>query len=565
MRRYLELLNRRRRWAPLVAMLLTAPALLGGVELDDLFHEALAADDGDLVLDAFRFVDSARAHLAPADLPWWTEPGMRLALFRPLAGVTHWVDWTLWPSAPWAMHLVSVLIYGALVALIALLYRRFDGDGRRAALATWIFALSQAHGMNVGWVSARNSLLGALFVVAALLAHRVERERGRVIPLVAPLLLALGLASNEGAVAAVAYLAAYVVVLDRSRAGWLSLTPYVALVLAWRLGASHAGFGIAHSGMYLDPPSAPLEYVGRTLVHGTLLLAARYGIAGVDGLGPVPGGYVLALIGALPFVLAMVALAWPRLREDPTLRAWALGSVLTLGTAGALVPTDRNLLMLGIGACFVLADLIDTGLRATSRGRRSAALVLVGLHLGLSVLLLPLRTLSSGFVQRLVDPIADAMPREPSVAERSVIMLQFPSDLVAMYTRAMHTRGVREGNGQPAPARITYLYAGPGVLTVDRVADDVLRLESTRPWLEAPLDRMYRHDVAFTPGDRIAGDCFDAIVEEVEVGLPRVVRFELHARGARCQPVFMIWRDGAPRPFELPPVGRRVELPSAAP
>jgi hypothetical protein len=71
-----------------------------------------------------------------------------------------------------------------------------------------------------------------------LLVHDRWRRLGhRDGALLAPATLALGLLSNEGAIATVAYLFAYAAFLDsrtlRSRA--ISLAPHLLVVIAWRL------------------------------------------------------------------------------------------------------------------------------------------------------------------------------------------------------------------------------------------------------------------------------------------------------------------------------------------
>lgn len=415
--------------------------------------------------------------------------------------------------------------------------------------------------MNVGWVAARNSVIGLVLGAVALWAHRTARSGAgrRSLAWVGLPAFGLALLANEGAVVVLAYLAAFALIEDRRPRRFLALAPFVALVVVWRVWSSAGGFGAAASGMYLEPHDAPLEYLGRTFVHGTLLLAARFGIAVVDGLGAVPGAYSATLVVAVPFVAGVAWLVGRRARADRTVRAWALGTLGSIASAGALVPTDRGLLAVGLGASFLIADLVVHGLgRGARRVDRGVAVACVGLHLVLSPALLPLRTLTPAWVQSLAAPLERAIPEGADVTGRSIVMLQVPSDLVALYTRAM-----RDLRGAPGPARITYLYAGPGSLDVERPTEDVLVLRSSEPWLAAPLDRMFRRDVHFEVGERVVGACFDAVVDEVDGGLPRAVRFELHRRGDACALSFMAWSGSAPVPFELPAVGGRAHLPPA--
>ena len=47
----------------------------------------------------------------------------KVCFFRPLSTLTHWVDYLLWPDAPILMHLQSLMWFGILVLLTALLPR----------------------------------------------------------------------------------------------------------------------------------------------------------------------------------------------------------------------------------------------------------------------------------------------------------------------------------------------------------------------------------------------------------------------------------------------------------
>ena len=103
---------------------------------------------GDVTNDAFAFVGArvSTPHLAEDDLPWWTATDLRLHLYRPLAALSHRLDWALWPSVPALMHLHSLVWYGLLVLLVRAMHRGAsdtDAGARRATLATLVFALSR--------------------------------------------------------------------------------------------------------------------------------------------------------------------------------------------------------------------------------------------------------------------------------------------------------------------------------------------------------------------------------------------------------------------------------------
>jgi hypothetical protein len=557
--RLLGLWVRVQPWVPLVAVLACLPALTNGVELDDVFHAARAGEP-DFLRSAFTFFgDGAPTPCVPStDLPWWTEPGLRLDLLRPVAALTHALDYRLWPHAPWLMHLHSLLWYGLLVLLLQRTLRATGVDAPRAALAALVFGLSQAHGMNVGWLAARNSLIGATFVTATLLLHHRWRAHGSLLDAtLAPLLLLLALLANEGAVASMGYLVAYAWVLDDGRRRWQALLPYVAVVIAWRVLYEAYGAGAAHSGIYLEPTAAPLAYAARTVLNAFPLLAARLGLAVLDPLGSIPGIELAAFVAAVPFVAGLGWLARERVLADRPTRAWALGMVLACFTAGTTVPTDRSLLLLSLGGCLVVADLILWLLRQhASRRERVVGWGLVVVHLVISPLLLPLRVCSTAWVHGMVERVATAMPTGPDAAGRTLVLLNAPSDLLMLYSRA-----IVQARGDRFPERASWLYAAPAALTVTRTAPTVIELAAERPWLATPLDRMFRADLRFAVGQRFPSACITAeIVAVDEAALPTAVRFELHDDRPGCDLTFMAWIDGAPRPYTLPEPGTSQRL-----
>lgn len=545
-------------WVPLLAMLACLPALAGGIELDDVFHAAHAREPG-FLRTAFAFFGGA--YVPAADLPWWTDPDLRLELLRPVAALTHWLDHALWPGSPWLMHLHSVLWYGLLVALLQRAYRELGLDPSRAALGALVFGLSQAHAMNVGWLAARNSLIAGVLVVATLrLHHRARAHGSRGSAVIAPVVFGSALLANEGAVAGLGYLAAYAFVLDDGRRRLLALAPYVGVAIAWRLAYEALGAGAAHSGIYLDPGAAPLAYAVRTVLHAVPMLAACLGLAVLDPLGSIPGATLAAFVAAVPFVALLGWLVRERLRRDRAARALVLGMGLACFTAGTTVPTDRGLLLLGLGGSACVAELI-VGLcgAGQSRPRRAVGWMLVVMHLVISPLLLPLRVRTTAWVHGKVEQAVAGMPSGPEGAGDTVVLLDAPSDLLMLYSRA-----IVERRGDVPPRAMTWLYAGSGAVTVTRTGPAAFELAVERPWLAAPLDRMLRADARFTPGQRFDTPCLTAEIAAVDQdALPTAVRFTVHDERPGCHVVLLAWQDGAPRPFTLPEPGASQVLPPA--
>ena len=105
------------RVAPLVGVLLCAPSLVGGLGTDDHLHRVgrlsaeplLARSPWDLFTLAPAEGMGIAQYVDAGILPWWMPEGANLRVWRPLASLTHWLDYTLWPGAPWLMHLQNLL------------------------------------------------------------------------------------------------------------------------------------------------------------------------------------------------------------------------------------------------------------------------------------------------------------------------------------------------------------------------------------------------------------------------------------------------------------------------
>ena len=106
-------------------------------------------------------------------------PDFRMSFWRPLSSLTHVLDHVLWPRSFVLAHAQSMLWFAALLAVVAVLYRRFHVPWI-AHLALLLYALDDARGWVLGWVANRNALVAATLAFAALAVHdRVRRDGWR--------------------------------------------------------------------------------------------------------------------------------------------------------------------------------------------------------------------------------------------------------------------------------------------------------------------------------------------------------------------------------------------------
>jgi len=116
-----------------LAVLLTLSSLGVGWIADDYHHRLVMKNPESRFafvrsqLDMFRFMEGdperIREMMDTGILPWWTYPGIKGAFWRPLASLTHVVDYVLWPEHPLLMHAQSILWFGLLAAVVAVLLR----------------------------------------------------------------------------------------------------------------------------------------------------------------------------------------------------------------------------------------------------------------------------------------------------------------------------------------------------------------------------------------------------------------------------------------------------------
>jgi hypothetical protein len=254
-----------------LALLLLCFGLDGGLSADDYVHSLIARGSDALPgfarhpLDLYRFADTATSPelMREGVLSWWEDPRAKIGFFRPLSALTHVFDYRLFPSRAWLMHLHSVLWSALLLSGVLALYRALLAPRFVCALAVFIYALDDARGWLVSWVAGRNAVIATALSVWALCFHVRWRARAdRWAAWIAPGIFVLALLAGEGSVAILGYLFAYALCLDRGsvRERALSLAPYALLLVPWRLLWKGYGYGVAFSGLYVDPLATPLEF-----------------------------------------------------------------------------------------------------------------------------------------------------------------------------------------------------------------------------------------------------------------------------------------------------------------
>ena len=448
-------------------------------------------------LDVFNFFDGRPERmfrlLDLGLLPWWTFPGARVAFWRPVSALTHWLDYTMWLHLPSLMHVQSLLWFGGLVVTAGLMYRRLLPRGA-AGVAALFYALDGAHAGSVTWVAGRNTILGALFGTLTLLLHdRWRRSGWRTGSRIAPGCFALALLSAEVAVATGAYLVAHAAFLDSG--GWRgrlrALLPHGMVAALWQLFYAARGYGVFGAGTgYLDPVREPLQFARALAKNGPIFLLAQWtGPSSESSLRLDRAAASARWLGALVIIAVLAVLLAPLVRRDPVARFWTVGLVLAVVPICAGTPHDRYLFFVGLGAMGLLAQFLcglldgEPWLPGHALWKWPAVLLgcaLMAVHLVSSPLHL-VRTAADASGGG-VEEASDSIPTDPAIQGQLVVIVSVPSAVTVAYSFF-----IRTVKGQPIPAHTRVLAAGGEPVRLYRADARTLRVR----W-EGPLERLFR-------------------------------------------------------------------------
>ena len=583
-------------WLGALAFVATSPAIRIGFLLDDYLHMASLVSLPQLPMvrrtpfDLFHFI---RDHWSfnSGFLPWWISPELRVSFLRPLTGLTHAFDFALWRDQPQWIHVHSLLWMAAMVVLAAQLFRRLAAPPAApwvAGLAGLAFTLDDAHTIPASWIADRYALVAGLFAIAAILVYdRWRRESWKPGSWLAPLFLGLGLLGGESALAGLAYLASHAIFVDLAslRKRWLALAPSIAVAAAWAVAYRLLGFGSSHSAIYIDPGHNLLGYLRALTERAPLLLMGQLGFPPSDLASTASRPVVLGLLVYAGVGLSLfAALAWPLLRRDRMARFWALGMVLSLLPVCATFPSDRLLLMPGLGAMALLAlfvsDAFGEGGRVQPPAWRWMARPLACSFLAIHLVLAPLVGVETMATLRalhsLSKRISATFPDDAPIAGQHAIVIHPPTFYFTGLAEVMHAL-----EGRAIPVKSSTLATSIYALSIDRPDAQTLvirpeggflprpgsgptgrpipallpsRVLQSLDWLIRDVDEPFPAQPFLHDGIRIE------ILERTEDARPATVAFRFPSNLEDPRWRWIRWtRDGFIA-FQPPPIGQTIRL-----
>jgi hypothetical protein len=590
-----------RRWpwfAAALGFLLSVTAWPSGFQLDDFFQAMILRGDvelgnGNRLLDLFTFSKGEparnRADMASGLAPWWTSPGYRMNFLRPLAAVTHWMDYTFWPRQKWLMHAQCSLWLAGSIAAVGFLFRRLfahaaDDDlenhgadrerkaitwsaAASAGLATLFFALRDEHAVTIAWIANRNLLTATFFGVLAWTLHCLWRERGsRLAAVAAPLCFGLALLSGEAAAAIGGCLFAYALLLDHGTCSrrFASLLPCGLVGVAWFLLYQFRHCGARESGMYLDPVQDFAAYAAGFLKRAPVYLGSSFGFSSVNGLTFSRPAMQQAIVASATCGVAVVAaILFPVVRHDRLLQFFAMCMLLAIAPLCAGLATDRLLMVFNIPASGLTARFIQLVLNrarqlpARDRWRipaRCLAKTWLAVHTLFAAVMLPVNILGFGafgatYLKAARSPVFD----HPNLAHQDLVFISAPDGTYPLFLTF-----ARADEGLPRPASVRMIASSLSRFDVSRPDPCTLVVTIPDGMLPDVFSRMYR-DLAhnpFAPGTQIDLPRFSVtVLESAPDGQPTRIACRFPVRLEDTSLCLVEWRDGQFVPFTPPQVG----------
>lgn len=611
------------RYVPVVlviaAVLVSLPAIRKGRLNDDYMQQAILAGPSPFVerLDAKGLAPPVSGALGPiltdlyiavapgrnleplqayGALPWWTYEGYRVAFWRPVAALTYWLDYRLWPDSLVSMHLHSLLWFALLVGLVAVLYRRFIDAAPVAGLAALLFVLDDAAYFPTMWLANRNLLICLSFGVLTILLHDRWRRGGWwPAAVLVPLCLLASVLSAEAGVATVAYLVAYELTLvsGRWRHRLLALMPAAAVIVVWRLLYNALGYGASGGGFYFDPVREPIGYSLAFLRRIPFMLAGQWTTVPPELHSFLPPASRTLLWLALSVATVLILLIlWRFVRFHRRARFWLLGMVLAAIPFCATLPMSRSLVFVAIGGFGLIAEFLagwladawdDQGgvtrlqpIYARPRwlwgSARNLFVLFAVVHIPLAAAGRIMAPCVADRMERRVARTMDLGPME-GLDGRDLVIVNAPNPASFLYEpffRAAHSQTLPRALRVLAPGfdAVEVVRTAANALTVRSVADSLFDCQREGERIDFVFFYRFLSDVRgpghpLREGDRVRLDRMIAEVLAVDAaGLPRQVAFEFDVPldDVSLRWLWWNWDEHRYEAFTPPDVGQAVTL-----
>lgn len=519
-------------------LLLAVPMFYAPFFTDDFFHLLMLShtppiphpDDGSL-WGLFSFIDNspdARHYLMQQGvLPWWVGEDFYFKFWRPLAEITHRVDYTLAQGSAAFAHIHSVLWFIALCLVVYKIYGRLLKNSHIAFLALVIFMLDGNHAPTIEWVANRNALISACFAALSFYCHILYRERQAPgFYLFAVLWLVFALLSGESAIAIGGFLLAYAIFIDNKGfvKGFVALLPYAIVVVIWYVEYKSLGYGANGSAIhYVDAASMPAEFLQVVLQRVPVYIFSAFGILPAETYPALElilsQQYQLLIWFFMVAAIVLLALLLqPLIKKEPIMRFALSAAIIATIPFCSIINQDRLTLIPSIGfdlvIAFIIYQLVIKQKVLWQHIYANKLVVVTGvmlcvLHLIISPLLL---FVSSSYINLQAKKTQSIILQldDQAIENKDVIILK------GAITQAALLKPVRLLNQHSVPQSVRLLSNINGDLRITRISDNGLSISRDIGFVEG-FEESFR-DLSTQPfhvGDSVSLSDMKIIIQQV--------------------------------------------------
>lgn len=444
------------------------------------------------IKNQFNFFDPAvgndQSMLEYGALPWWTKEGALLHLFRPVASITHWIDYQLWPNSSALMFAHNLLVF--LLGLVAIyhLYKSLGLSRPVAMFAILLIGLDLGTAQALGWIAGRNAfLVWALTALVVMSYHKGLNSKTWYV--LALIFYVTALFTAEAAISIAGYLGAYMFTLDRR--AWkhrlFYILPFAVMTVLWRIWYQSEGYGSLYIGQYIDPGRSLVDFISHGVTHYPILFWHLFaGTDGAEGLLNYNGSIYFSIFSA--FSMALLIFYLLRIsKHQAIVRFFLLASLFSLVPGLALSYSDPRVLLIPSIAGFALIGFfvrevcLHSKTLFTNRPIRWVANLILAFFLFIHIALSGIASITVNSVLLL-----DALPennrhevyaditnqKEYNLQDKRVVLLNAPDLFGLMYLPYYYAY-----SEIALPQSIRTLSSGLNTVSLTRVGENKLLVE----------------------------------------------------------------------------------------
>ena len=568
-------------WIPVIAVLLavglTLPSVWNGFNLDDYYHRLVLLGDNRFSpsstspLNLFCFYDGNPEEnqrlMEKGMVAWFYSDNLRFSFFRPLSSLSFWFDYLIWPDTPFLMHVHNLVWFGMIIFLTASLYRRIIGIPWVAGLAALLYAIDDSHGASVGSLADRSALMAFFFGVSCLIVHdRWRREGSARSVFLALVCFALSLFSAEAGLATGAYLLAYTLSLEQRTVKYriAALIPYALIFFLWALVYSLLGYGVEGIPVYTDPLREPVNYLVSFFYRAPAYFLGQWALPPLFVYSFLPS---LMHKGGLILICLLALLFTPLIRQNKTAQFWTIGMLLSLLPICAVMPRERHLLFVGLGAMGLLAqwfywvDQVEwtSKARIWRYGVRIVFVLFILIHTVIAPISLPISARGIAQFDRRIERVSASLPSGSEFEDKRFVLVNTPFYWVFVVW-VIERRAV-QGDFNP----IITLTSGSSQLVMTRTDPYTIEIRSSKGSLTEYDLTFIKRNITFSmqPGQIVRLSDVRIEILEVKDGLPSAAsyRFALPLEDSSLN--WFRWLDGKYVSFPPPTIGETTTIEGA--